>query len=110
MSLDVASDTIVRVSGDHNHDSDLVSTAVDKVVKEHHKAAASNQTINQRTVYEDVTASIMNIPATSPGLPYVPKYKTMARSIQKKRKTILDCPPLPKDWSDMQVSISVVSV
>ena len=101
VSLDVNEDKIVRVTGEHTHDNDLVKEMVDKVVCEKVNEAVSNPTVSPRTVFQNITSHILNNPDTSTGLPYLPKQKSLARELQKKRKLVQNCPPVPKEWEEM---------
>ena len=56
VSLDVKTDMIVRVTGNHTHDSELVSNAVKKVVEDKLEAAKANPTISPRSVFSNITA------------------------------------------------------
>ena len=69
VSLDVKTDMIVRVTGNHTHDSEIVS---------------------------DITSEVLSNSNTADGLSCTPKYKTLAENIQRKRKFELDCPPIPR--------------
>ena len=103
VSLDVMADMIVRVNGTHTHDSDLVANAVKKVVAEKLEAAKANPTVSPRSVFSDITSEVLSNSNTAAGLSSIPKYKTLAKSIQRKRKLELDCPAIPKSWHEMKV-------
>ena len=51
----------------------------------------------------DVTNDVLSYPRTSDGLPYLPNMRAMARSMQLKRKGILNAPSIPKEWEEMIV-------
>ena len=95
---------IVRVTGNHTHDSEFVSNAVKKWVEDKLEAAKANPTISLRSVFSDITAEALSNSNTDAGLSCIPKYKTLAKNIQQKRKLELDCPTIPKVWSEMKVS------
>ena len=65
VTLDRASDSIVRFQGEHNHDSGLVKDAVMAKYQEAVANAVSNPTVAPRTVFQDITASVMEEPSTS---------------------------------------------
>lgn len=94
---------ITRISGEHNHDSDLMKEAVKEKVAEKIKSAVENPTLTPRTVFMDLTNSVLSDPLTASGLPNLPNMRSMARSIQMKRKSLLGSPSLPKTWDDMIV-------
>ena len=104
VTLDRASDLIVRFQGTHNHDSGLVKDAVMAKYQEAVANAVSNPTVAPRTVFQDLTASVMEEPSTSGvGVPELPNQRSLARQIQQKRKEELAMPPLPKSWDQIIV-------
>ena len=60
VSLDAKTDMIVRVTGNHTHDSEVVSNAVKKVVEDNLEAAKANPTISPRSVFPDITAEVLS--------------------------------------------------
>ena len=104
VTLDRARDLIVSYKGTHNHDSALVKEAVMAKYKEAIDNAVANPTVAPRTLYQDLTASVMEEPSTSGvGIPELPNQRSVARQIQRKRKEELGMPPLPKSWEEMIV-------
>ena len=51
---------IVFVTGNHTHDSELVSNDVKKVVEDKLEAAKANPTISPRSVFSDITAEFLS--------------------------------------------------
>ena len=72
LTLDIDTDTIVRMSGEHNHDSELVEESVKAKVATAIDIAVNNPTLNPRTVFIDVTNNVLEDPTTSSGLPHLP--------------------------------------
>ena len=103
LTLDIDTDTIVRMSGEHNHDSKLVEESVKAKVATAIDIAVNNPTLNPRTVFIDVTNNVLEDPTTSSGLPHLPNPRSLARVIQRKRKAKVATPALPRVWDDMIV-------
>ena len=73
-SLHVEKDMIVRVEGDHNHDSDLVKQQVEKILQEKTHAAVENQSVSPRTIFRDIERVVLsNSSLSEVGLAYIPK-------------------------------------
>ena len=102
VTLDTENEMIVRAAHHHNHDSDLVKESVKKAVDKQIEEAVKNR-ITPRSALMDVTNSILASPTASAGLPYLPKMSTLARNINRKKQTDLDAPPIPRDWSEMEL-------
>ena len=104
VTLDKATNCITRISGEHNHDSNLMKEAVKEMYMETVKNTVENPTIAPRTAFMDLTNSVMSDPSTSgAGLSELPNMRSMARLIQKKRKSMLNMPALPVSWDEMTV-------
>ena len=66
--------------------------------------AVDNPTIAPRTAFLDLTNNVMGNPSTSgAGMAELPNMRSMARLIQKKRKSSLNMPALPVSWEEMEV-------
>ena len=104
VTLDRATDCITRISGEHNHDSNLMKEAVKEMYLETVKNAVENPTIAPQTAFMDLTNSVMSDRSNSgAGMSELPNMRSMARLIQKKRKSVLDMPALPVSWEEMTV-------
>ena len=104
MTLDTSNDMITRLEGVHCHDSDLMKEWVKAKTKDAVRNAVENPTIAPRTVFMDLSNDLLSEPSTLAGLPHLPKMKSMARAIQKKRKQELGVTgSLPKTWDEMEV-------
>ena len=104
MTLDRATDCITRISGEHNHDINLMKEAVKEMYLKNVQNAVENPTIAPRTAFMDLTRSVMRDPSTSrAGMSELPNMRSMARLIQKKRKSSLNMPALPVSWEEMVV-------
>ena len=100
-TVDRANNVILSVRGEHNHDSDLVGHFVKEKVEEAVQNAVDNPNISPRTAYTSLTNLILQSPGIGRrGLGALPKMKTFARNIQRRRHVDLDCPAIPKNWSD----------
>ena len=60
VTLNLETDMVERISGTHNHDSDVLADAVKKIVAEKMDAVANNPTISPRPVMSDITAKVLN--------------------------------------------------
>lgn len=99
-----SSDEIIQHSGEHNHDSDLMKTLVTEKYQKTVTNAIENVTVAPRTAFKDLTNQIMVDSSTAAsGLFHLPKPRSMARTIQKKRKNAHDMPDLPRNWEEMSV-------
>ena len=104
LTVDKEKDMIISVRGEHNHDSDLVRTQVLKHVKESLENAERNPTVPPRQILQNITEKVLADPTTrETGVGSIPLMKTISRTIQKKRKTLLDCPDIPRSWEDVEV-------
>jgi hypothetical protein len=101
--LDKESDMIIKQSGDHNHDSDLLKEEIRILHREAIKNAAANPTVAPRTVMMDLSNRALSDATTSNGLAYLPKPRTLARQIQKIRKKEMNVPELPHTWEEYSV-------
>ena len=73
VTLDLETDMIERVSGTHNHGSDLLAVAVKKIIDDKMVTVAENPTISPRSVMTDITSKVLNHLLTSAGLSNIPK-------------------------------------
>ena len=104
VTLDTASDSIISIRGEHNHDSDILKEWVKEKTKEVVAAAVANPSVAPRTAFKDLTNHVLNSADTSPAVTVLPKQKTMARFIQLKRKLDSGAPgKLPTTWEDYKV-------
>ena len=101
VTLNLETDMVERISGTHSHDSDVLAEAVKKIVADKMDAVADNPTISPRSVMSDITSKVLNDPVTASGLSSIPKYNSITKQVQRKRKLELDCPALPKEWKEM---------
>ena len=96
VTLDRERDLIVSYKGTHNHDSALVKEAVMAKYKEAIDNAVANPTVAPRTLFQDLTASVMEEPSTSGvGIPELPNQRSVACQIQRKGRrnwACLRCP------------------
>ena len=103
VSLDNEQDLILEKRGDHNHDNELLKEEVRSQVLKKLETVADQPYTSPRSVFQDITKSVLNCQQTKEGLAYLPKPKTFAKSLQRKRRTILDCPALPTCFEDFSV-------
>ena len=83
VSLEIATDMITGVRGEHNHDNELVEEGVKKIVRE--KIAAQNPTVSPRTIMQHITTAVLNFMSIAAGLLFVPSSKAISMSIQRNR-------------------------
>ena len=103
VSLHNEQDLILEKRGDHNHDNELLKEEVRSQVLKKLETVADQPYTSPRSVFQDITKSVLNCQQTKEGLAYLPKPKTFAKSLQRKRRTILDCPALPTCFEDFSV-------
>ena len=111
VTLDIASDMITGVRGEHNHDNMLMESEVRKIIKANVLQASQNPTVTSRTVLKDISSSVLSSTSAAAGLPYVPSSKAMAATLQRVRKKEKNYPPIPHKWVDMMIpgSLSVTA-
>ena len=104
VTLNSDTDEIIRLSGEHNHDSDLMKEAVHQKYTDAVQNAIDNPTLPNRTSFMDFAANILHDPLTAgAGLPFMPNMRSMARLIQKKRQSVLHMPEVPTKWEDLEM-------
>ena len=86
---------VVRISGEHNHDSNIVKKATTSMVKTAVKEAAKNLTVAPKTILQNVTNEVMGA-YSNVGVNTLPKQNTFNKMIQRERMKGFNCPPLPK--------------
>ena len=92
---------IVRVSGEHNHDNDLMRKTANDKENEAVCSAARNPTVSPRTVLANLTSELR---ANNPqAVSSISKSKTFSKKIQRERKKLLACPEIPRTWQEMKV-------
>ena len=102
VTLKVETDMIVRVSNEHNHDNDILKETVRTVVNEKIESAVSNRA-HPRAAFMNITNKLLSVASTSAGLPYLPKMTSVARKMNREKEKSLDAPPIPHEWSDMEL-------
>ena len=104
LTLKKATDEIVHMSGKHTNNSDLVKALVTDKYNNVVKNAVENVTIAPRAAFMDLTNSVLaDSSIDNSGLLHIPKPRTMAKTIQRKRKSEQNMPSLPKNWEEMIV-------
>lgn len=101
VTLDKEANQIVSIRHEHNHDSAKLQQFITEKTTEVIQNAARNPTIAPRVAFRDLTTAVLSSPATSPGIGSLPKSRTLARQIQRKRKANLGVVAnLPQNWED----------
>ena len=104
VTLQKTTDEIIKIVGDHNHESDLMKTLVLEKTQHTINNAIHNVTVAPRTAFMDLTNNVLgDSSTTSAGLSHLPNPRSMARTIQRKRKSEQDMPDLPRKWEEMIV-------
>ena len=103
VSLEIATDMITGVRGEHNHDNELVEEGVKKIVREKIANAAQNPTVSPRTIMQDITTAVVNSKSAAAGLPFVPSSKAISMSIQRNRVKVTKYPAIPHSWEEMKI-------
>ena len=85
-NVDTELDSIVAMSGSHNLDNGLLKIEIQKKVDLQVEQAKQNPSISPRSVLEEITSKVLNDNNTKFGLAHLPRSKTLAKSIQRKRK------------------------
>ena len=94
-------DQIVRVTGDHTHDTDILNKIAKTMEDDAVKAAATVPTVPPRTVMANLVAHLQEEHPMAVG--YLSKSKTLSRKIQRERNKLTGCGPIPRVWDEMVV-------
>ena len=86
VTLNTETNKIISGRGTHNHDSDLLKTWVKKQVNVVVEGVYQNPVVPPRAIIQEVENRVMAQPSTSAGLACIPKAKSVARMVQRKRK------------------------
>ena len=103
VSLDHENDLILEKKGEHNHDNELLREEVRSKVQDKLEIVADLPYTSPRSVLQDVTRNVLSDENTRGGLVYLPKPKSFAKALQRKRKSVLDCPALPSSFEEFEV-------
>ena len=87
-------DQIVRVNGEHTHDTDILNKIAMNMEDEAVKAAATVATVPPRTVMANLVAQLQEEHPMAVG--YLSKNKTFSRKIQRERNKVTGCGPIPR--------------
>ena len=95
---------IISGRGEHNHDSDLLKSWVKNKVVKGVEGVYQNPAVPPRAIVQEVENRVMAQPSTSAGLACIPKAKSVARMVQRKRKAEWGGEGnLPTCWSEMVI-------
>ena len=86
-AVTVADNMLVRMTGVHNHDTDLTVKKVQEKEKDAIKEGAKNPTVSPRTVLANLTADIMGCSSTS--INHLSKTKTFVKKLQRERNKLV---------------------
>ena len=101
VTLNKDTDELVSARNEHNHDSDKLVQFIKVKTAEMIENAVRNPTIAPRTVFKDLSNTLLSSPSTAVGLGSLPKQSSLARTIQRKRKSNLGIVGnLPDDWEE----------
>ena len=101
VTLNKDTDQLVGARGKHNHDSAKLTQFIKVKTKEMIENAVRNPTIAPRTVFKDLANTLLSSPTTAVGVGSLPKQSSLARTIQRKRKSNLGIVGnLPDDWEE----------
>ena len=90
---------LVRMSGVHNHDTDLAAKRVREKENQAIQEAARNPTVSPRSALANLTNELMEESPTS--VNHLSKSKTFTKKIQRARNKMLVCPEITKTWDKM---------
>lgn len=100
-TVDATEDVITNETGKHMHDNSLCHDAVTRKVKKKVSSLADNPTVPPRAVFAQVVQEVLADPETAPLMAYLPKPRTVARTLQRARAEDLGCGAIPNDWESM---------
>ena len=104
VTLDTETNKIVSGRGEHNHDSDLLKSWVKNEVNVVVESVYPNPVVPPRAIIQELENRVMAQPSTSAGLACIPKAKSLARMVQRKRKAEWGTQAnLPTTWEEMAI-------
>ena len=104
VTLDTETNKIVSGRGEHNHDSDLLKSWVKNEVNHVVDSVYANPVVAPRAILQVLEDRVLEQPSTSAGLELLPKAKTLARKVQRKRRAEWGTEAnLPTCWEEMAI-------
>ena len=104
VTLNTETNKIISGRGEHNHDSDLLKSRVKNEVNVVVEGVYQNPVVPPRAIISEVEKRVTAQPSTSAGLACIPKAKSVARMVQRKRKAEWGSEGnLPTTWSKMAI-------
>ena len=95
-----STNTLVKMSGEHNHSNMNIERMVKDVINEAISSAAILPTVAPRTVLGSIAVNLeKNLPGTSG---FIPSRNTVTQAINRARRKIQGHPPVPKTFEDLQ--------
>ena len=99
LAVSVDTGTVVRVSGEHNHDSDVLKKYVKNEEKKAIRLAANYPTVAPRTVLGNLSNKLQT---ENPGsVRVLSKGPAFKKAVQRERKKVMGFPERPKNWEDV---------
>ena len=100
-TISTDSGNVVRCSGEHNHDSELMKRYAKMEEKNAIKDAARNPTVAPKTILGNLTNKLQleNPGSTS----YISKAPAFKKAVQREQKKVMGFPNCPKNWEDMVI-------
>ena len=92
--MTVADNMLVRMSGDHNHDTDIAVKKVKEKENNAIKEGAKNPTVSPRSVLANLTTELMGSSSTS--INHLSKSRTFVKKLQRERKKLVTSAEIPR--------------
>ena len=98
-AVEVATNMVTRITGEHNHDTDLAAKKVREKENEAIQEAARNPTVSPRTVLGNLAA---NVTATSPtSINHMRNQAAFKKAVQRERSKLVSNAAIPRCWEEM---------
>ena len=98
-AVTVADNMLVRMSGDHNHDTDIAVKKVKEKENNAIKEGARNPTVSPRSVLANLTTELMGSSSTS--INHLSKSRTFVKKLQRERNKLVTSAEIPRTWDKM---------
>ena len=101
VKINCKNEYIIQIEGQHTHDSDILKSNVESLVNDTIAKCVANPTIVPRTAMLEMSKIVSEDPQYESGLGNLPKARTFARNLQRKRKRVDESGPIPKRMKDL---------
>ena len=98
-AVDLEENMVVRLSGEHNHDTDITIKKVKEMEKQAVEEAARNPTVSPRTVLGNLSTNIMGDNPNA--INHLCNKDAFRKRIQRERNKLVESSEIPRTWEQM---------